>query len=74
MGELEMAGGGEKIAGETGNAGGLAAAKEGVTGPGEVDFVDEIELGEMVDELAAAFTMEAVDMVVAVQGGDEFGD
>ena len=50
MGEGELEGGGEMGAEGSGDAGGIFSTEDGVSGPGQIDFVDGIKFGEGPDE------------------------
>lgn len=69
VGHFEMAGRGEEFSGDAGGGRSAGATEKRVAGDGEVEFVDEIELGEFVDEAAAAFAVEGFDAVI---GGEDF--
>jgi hypothetical protein len=52
----------------------LLAAKQGVAGKGELEFVDGIDFREGADEAAATFAMEVFDGVIGNEGVEEAGE
>lgn len=58
---------GEKCAGHTGGGGRLASAEQRVPRQRDVKFVDGTHFCQGVHELAAAFAMESLDVIIAGQ-------
>ena len=50
VGEGELEGGGKMGAEGSGDGRSVLSSEEGMGGPGEIDFVDGIELGQSADE------------------------
>ena len=65
--KLEVTGTREEVAGWSGDSRRVFSAEKLVACPGEMDFIDGVEVGEFANKFPAAFTVKLRDAVLEMQ-------